>query len=82
VLTELETARLRLRLFRAEDLEPYAAMCADPEVMRYVGERRTLSREDAWDEMAALAGHWHLRGYGMWAVEERETGSFVGRVGR
>ncbi len=56
-------------------------MCADPEVMRYVGERGTLSREDAWDEMAALAGHWHLRGYGMWAVEERETGSFVGRVG-
>jgi RimJ/RimL family protein N-acetyltransferase len=49
--------------------------------MRYVGERGTLSWEDAWDEMAALAGHWHLRGYGMWAVEERETGSFVGRVG-
>ena len=81
LLTELETERLRLRLFRAEDLEPYAAMCADPEVMRYVGERGTLGREDAWDEMAALAGHWHLRGYGMWAVEERETGSFVGRVG-
>jgi RimJ/RimL family protein N-acetyltransferase len=57
-------------------------MCADPEVMRYVGARpTTLTREDAWDEMAALAGHWHLRGYGMWAVEERETGLFVGRVG-
>ena len=56
-------------------------MCADPEVMRYVGEQNILSREDAWDEMAALAGHWHLRGYGMWAVEERETSGFVGRVG-
>jgi RimJ/RimL family protein N-acetyltransferase len=56
-------------------------MCADPEVMRYVGERRTLSRDEACDEMAALAGHWHLRGYGMWAVEERETAGFVGRVG-
>ena len=58
MVTELETARLHLRLFRAKDLEPYAAMCADPEVMRYVGERGTLSREDAWDEMATLAGHW------------------------
>jgi RimJ/RimL family protein N-acetyltransferase len=81
VLTELETVRLRLRHFRAEDLEPYAAMCADPEVMRYLGEGGTLSREDTWDEMSALAGHWHLRGFGMWVVEERETGSFVGRVG-
>jgi RimJ/RimL family protein N-acetyltransferase len=56
-------------------------MCADPEVMRYVSHGGILSREDAWDEMAALAGHWHLRGYGMWVVEERETGDFVGRVG-
>jgi RimJ/RimL family protein N-acetyltransferase len=81
LLTELETVRLRLRPFRAEDLEPYAAMCADPVVMRYVGERGILSREEAWEEMATLAGHWHLRGFGMWAVEERETGAFVGRVG-
>jgi RimJ/RimL family protein N-acetyltransferase len=81
LLTDLETVRLRLRLFRPEDLEPYAAMCADPEVMRYMGERGILSREDAWEEIATLAGHWHLRGFGMWAVEERATGAFVGRVG-
>ena len=81
LLTELETARLRLRHFRAADLDPYAALCADPEVMRYVGDRSVLSREDAWRQMAMLAGHWHLRGFGMWAVEERTTGAFVGRVG-
>jgi RimJ/RimL family protein N-acetyltransferase len=81
LLTELETARLRLRHFRAADLDSYAALCADPEVMRYVGDRSVLSREDAWRQMAMLAGHWHLRGFGMWAVEERTTGAFVGRVG-
>src|SRR5438128_10150312 len=81
LLTELETARLRLRHFRAADLDPYAALCADPEVMRYVGARGVLSREDAWRQRAMLAGHWHLRGFGMWAVEERTTGAFVGRVG-
>ena len=77
----LETQRLLLRHFRPADIEPYAAMCADPEVMRYVGERGVLSREDAWRQMAMLAGHWQLRGFGMWVVEERATGSFVGRVG-
>jgi RimJ/RimL family protein N-acetyltransferase len=56
-------------------------MCADPEVMRYVGERGVLSREDAWRQLAMLVGHWQLRGFGMWALEERETGAFVGRVG-
>jgi RimJ/RimL family protein N-acetyltransferase len=56
-------------------------MCADPEVMRYVGDRRVLNREDAWRQLAMLAGHWQLRGYGMWAVEERATGTFLGRVG-
>jgi RimJ/RimL family protein N-acetyltransferase len=80
-LTVLETERLRLRPFRAEDLDAYAALCADPEVMRYVGDRGALSREDAWRQMAMLAGHWQLRGFGMWAVEERSTGAFVGRVG-
>jgi RimJ/RimL family protein N-acetyltransferase len=56
-------------------------MCADPEVMRYAGERTVLSREGAWRQLAMLAGHWQLRGFGMWAVEERSTGAFVGRVG-
>lgn len=77
----LDTPRLRLRPFRPDDFEAYAAMCADTEVMRYVGERGVLGREDAWRQMAMLAGHWQLRGFGMWAVEERETGAFVGRVG-
>lgn len=77
----LETERLLLRPFRDDDIDAYAAMCADPEVMRYIGERTVLSREDAWRQMAMFAGHWQLRGFGMWVVEERASGSFVGRVG-
>jgi RimJ/RimL family protein N-acetyltransferase len=56
-------------------------MCADPEVMRYVGEHGVMNREDAWRQLAMFAGHWQLRGFGMWAVEELGTGAFVGRVG-
>jgi RimJ/RimL family protein N-acetyltransferase len=50
-------------------------MCADPEVMRYVADRGVLTREDAWRQLAMLAGHWQLRGFGTWAVEERTTGA-------
>jgi RimJ/RimL family protein N-acetyltransferase len=77
----LDTVRLRLRPWRDDDLEAYAAMNADPETMRYIGRGDTLSRADAWRSMAMLVGHWQLRGFGTWAVEERDTGTFVGRVG-
>ncbi len=77
----LETERLRLRAFREEDLDAYAAICADAEVMRYLGDGRALSRADAWRQMALIIGHWVLRGYGLWAVEERATGALVGRLG-
>lgn len=77
----LETERLLLRPFRQDDFDAYAAMCADAEVMRFIGDGAPLSREDAWRNMAMVAGHWSLRGFGMWAVEERATRAFVGRVG-
>jgi RimJ/RimL family protein N-acetyltransferase len=77
----LETARLRLRPWRDDDLDAYASMCADPEVMRYMGSGATLSRGDAWRSMAMFVGHWQLRGFGTWAVEEHAEHRFVGRVG-
>ncbi len=76
----LETERLVLRMWRESDAGPYAEMCADPEVMRYVGGK-PMTGPEAWRNLAMVIGHWHLRGYGMWAVEERAGGDFVGRVG-
>lgn len=80
-MVTLETERLRLRPFRDDDLDAYARICADPEVMRYLGEGKPLARPDAWRQMAMIIGHWHLRGYGLWAVEERASGVLVGRIG-
>ncbi len=77
----LETARLRLRAWREEDLDAYAELCADPEVMRYIGSGRPPERDEAWRQIAVFIGHWQLRGYGLWAVERREDGRFLGRVG-
>jgi RimJ/RimL family protein N-acetyltransferase len=77
----LGTSRLNLRMFRESDLDAYASMCADPDVMRYLGDGYPLSRADAWRNMAMVLGHWQLRGFGLWAVEERATGLLAGRVG-
>jgi RimJ/RimL family protein N-acetyltransferase len=77
----LETPRLRLRPFGADDWPAYAAMCADAEVMRHVGTGQVQSAEDAWRSMAVFLGHWALRGYGMWALEHRDSGALLGRVG-
>jgi RimJ/RimL family protein N-acetyltransferase len=78
----LETERLRLRSFRPDDTDAYAAMCADPEFMRYLGSAEPMPWSDAWRQMAMFVGHWHLRGFGMWAVEERaRPGVLIGRIG-
>jgi RimJ/RimL family protein N-acetyltransferase len=80
-IPHLTTERLLLRGFVPEDFEPYAAMMARADVTRYLGNGTPLSRDDAWRQLAMLTGHWVLRGFGLWAVEERATGRFVGRIG-
>lgn len=80
-MVTLQTERLKLRMWRDEDLDVYASFCGDREVMRHIGDGKTLSRENSWRQMAAMAGHWSLRGYGIWAVEELATQRLVGRIG-
>ncbi|MBD2534941.1 GNAT family N-acetyltransferase [Nostoc flagelliforme FACHB-838] len=81
LIPQLLTERLILREFREEDLDAYAQMCGDEEVMRYVGNGRPLSRGESWRSLAMMLGHWHLRGYGMWAVEEGASSEMIGRIG-
>lgn len=80
-MVTLETERLLLRMFREEDFDDYAAIFGDPEVTRYLGDGEPLSRFAAWRSLAVMVGHWQMRGYGMWAVEERQSGVLVGRIG-
>ncbi len=80
MIPRLETERLILRALRNEDLDAFAAFMADEDVARYLSGT-PMTRDEAWRSLATALGHWQLRGYGTWAVERREDGAFIGRVG-
>ena len=75
----IETERLVLRAFRAADRAPFAAMNADPEVMRHFPAPLDAATSDAMLER--MAGHWAEHGFGLWAVERREDRRFLGFTG-
>ena len=66
----LETERLILRELREDDFPVYEKLAADIDVMRYLGGK-TMTRVEAWRHMAFMVGHWTLRGYGYFALEEK-----------
>ena len=76
----IETPRLTLRGHRLDDFSDCAAMWADPIVTRHIGGK-PFSEEDTWTRLLRYAGHWLLLGFGYWAIEEKDTGSFVGELG-
>jgi RimJ/RimL family protein N-acetyltransferase len=78
----IETPRLVLRLPDASDAQSFMDIHQDPEVLKYVtvtGAPGGISV--AWRNVAMIIGHWHLRGYGQWAVVEKASGQVIGRVG-
>ena len=78
---ELETERLKLRQLRESDLDAHTKMTSDPEVMKFLGDGKPLDRAQSWRTMAGILGHWQLRGFGFWAMEEKRSGTLVGRAG-
>jgi RimJ/RimL family protein N-acetyltransferase len=73
------TDRLVLRQWRDEDLEPFARLNADPEVMRYFPA--PLGREQSDAMVTRMRERIDEQGWGLWAVERRDTGAFVGFTG-
>jgi RimJ/RimL family protein N-acetyltransferase len=80
-MVRLETERLVLRQFREDDLEAYRRMVNNPEAMLAMGDTEPRTREQCWRTLAVYLGHWAMRGYGPFAVEEKASGAFVGRIG-
>ena len=76
----IETARLVLDAHAAVDLDAFAAMWADPDVVRHISGQPS-SRQESRHRLLRHRGHWVVMGYGYWAVRETRTGRFVGDVG-
>jgi RimJ/RimL family protein N-acetyltransferase len=80
-MPEIRTERLLLRLPRANDLDPLIEIHEHPDVVRFLSGNPASGRPGAWRTLAMFVGHWTLRGYGPWVVEESATGAVIGRVG-
>ncbi len=76
---EIETPRLRLRRWRESDLEPFADLNADPEVMRYFPAPYT--REQTMLLFEAIQREFTDFGYGLYAAEEKDSERFMGYIG-
>ena len=78
-LITLETPRLRLRPWRETDLDSFAALNADPRVMKFFPALLTPEESDA--TAARIATFFEQNGYGFWALEEKGGAPFMGYVG-
>ena len=82
IIPSLNTDLLLLRAFEKNDLDPFAAMVADSEVMQQATYDGTaMTRAQAWNWLCLMLGHWHMRDFGIWAVEEKSSGELIGRIG-
>lgn len=78
----IETERLILRQMEPKDAEPHIAMMGDPKTAAFLSPgKEPQSRGDRWRQFASYLGHWQIRGFGFFSVDEKETGEWVGRVG-
>lgn len=75
----LFTERLILRPLAAEDFEDWAAFHADPFTMKFLGG--VQERSAAWRGLCAMRGSWDITGFSMFALIERISGRWIGRVG-
>ncbi len=78
----IETDRLLLRPMEARDADAHIDMLGDPALAAYLTpNKKPESRMDRWRQFASYLGHWQIRGFGFFSVEEKATGEWVGRVG-
>jgi ribosomal-protein-alanine N-acetyltransferase len=78
-VTPLQTGRLLLRQWRDSDRAAFAELNDDTEVMQYFPSRLSRAESDAFADR--LAGAIETNGWGLWAVERRDTGEFIGFTG-
>ncbi|MBG1233366.1 GNAT family N-acetyltransferase [Aestuariivirga litoralis] len=76
----IETQRLTLRSFTAEDFPDFCRIWNEEGVYRHIAGK-PQSESVHWGRLTGLMGHWPLNGFGTWAVADRETGQLLGQCG-
>jgi RimJ/RimL family protein N-acetyltransferase len=80
IIPIIETERLTLRPHTVEDFEDYQALWSDEAVVRFISGVPS-TREQAWARLLRAAGMWHHLGFGFLAIEDKQSGRFVGEAG-
>lgn len=80
-MVALETDRLLLRAPVPDDAELLAPMYADPEVMRFVGDGRPLTRGETERSVKRMIQRWEADGFGLFTAVRKEDAAVIGRVG-
>lgn len=80
-MPEIETSRLRQRMFTPDDLDALATVTGDPEVMQYLGTSGARSREKTKTTIDAILRHWNEHGFGIWALEHKADQRVIGWCG-
>jgi len=75
----IETERLILRPWRKDDILPFSEINCDEEVMEYLP--KCLSMEETVQFYNRIVAEHDRFGYGLYAVETKNDGSFIGYVG-
>jgi RimJ/RimL family protein N-acetyltransferase len=69
-----------LRCYAPQDFLALHALSSEPAMWTY-SERGPMAPEESWARLLRQAGHWALRGYGVFAIQEKSTGLLVGEAG-
>lgn len=71
-----------LRSFNKDDLDPFAEIVADSEVIRQATyTEEPMTQTQVWNRLCLMIGHWHRRESGIWAVEEQRSNALIDRIG-
>src|SRR5256714_15649832 len=81
VADEIETSRLRLRMFTPEDLDDLCVIASDPEVMPFIARALPLTRDETHANLTSIINVFRRRGFGPWALVPKDTSPLGGHFG-
>ena len=80
-MPEIETSRLRLRMFTPGDLDALSHITGDAEVMKYLGTSGARTREKTKNTIDAILRHWDQHSFGIWALDHKADRRLIGWCG-